>query len=140
MTKAELINNINRYLDNQQSKRRSAWARGVDNIYIAMMMGYINHRLPDDDNRNLSDDDIIACVFDGAPGADLFDRALNASYGGNYLIYNYDIAYALCTPSELKRNRHGLRNPNSRENWCQVQARAIYQGLAKVLDIANGGG
>lgn len=57
-------------------------------------------------------------------GADSFQQA---SEGGNYLIYDYDIAEAVCTPSELKRTDNGRLNPNSHENWLDVQTRALHQ-------------
>lgn len=49
------------------------------------------------------------------------------SYYGNALTANYSIAHRLCTSSELKRTREGERNPNSNENWLDVQARALTQ-------------
>lgn len=49
------------------------------------------------------------------------------SLGGCGLIYDNDIARRYCTPSELKKTRDGERNPNSREHWLDVQARALKQ-------------
>lgn len=57
------------------------------------------------------------------------------SYGGSSLIYDGDIANRLCTPSELKRKRNGELNPNSRESWLDVQARALYQAQVRICDI-----
>ena len=54
------------------------------------------------------------------------------SWGGSSLIYNGDIAERLCTPSELKKTRHGERRPNSREEWFDIQARALYQACNRV--------
>ena len=54
------------------------------------------------------------------------------SWGGSFLIYNGDIAERLCTPSELKKTRHGERRPNSREEWLDIQARALYQACNRV--------
>ena len=51
----------------------------------------------------------------------------NYSWGGCALIYNWEIAERLCTPYELKKTRGGERRPNSREEWLDVQARALYQ-------------
>lgn len=53
------------------------------------------------------------------------------SYGGCALIYDCDIAERLCTPSELKKKRGGELNPNSRETWLDVQARALNQAAAR---------
>lgn len=57
------------------------------------------------------------------------------SYGGSALIYDEDIANRLCTPSELKRKRNGELNPNSRESWLDVQARALFQAQARICGI-----
>lgn len=54
------------------------------------------------------------------------------SWGGCSLIYNSDIAERLCCPSELKRTRNGERRPNSREEWLDTQARALYQAANRV--------
>lgn len=52
----------------------------------------------------------------------------NGHGGGCGLIYDRGIAETLCTPTELKRTKNGQRNPNSREQWLDVQARAAFQG------------
>lgn len=57
------------------------------------------------------------------------------SYGGSALCYDCDIANRLCTPSELKRKRNGELNPNSRESWLDVQARALFQAQARICEI-----
>ena len=56
------------------------------------------------------------------------------SWGGCSLIYNGDIAERLCCPSELKRTRNGERRPNSREEWLDVQSRALIQAAKRVYD------
>ena len=54
------------------------------------------------------------------------------SWGGSALICNGDIAERLCTPSELKKTRNGERRPNSREEWLDTQARALYKACNRV--------
>jgi len=58
------------------------------------------------------------------------------SYGGNSLIYDYDIAERVSTPSYIKsrtRKDGSLnQNANARETWLDVQARALYQASIKV--------
>ena len=54
------------------------------------------------------------------------------SWGGCSLIYDCDIAERLCCPSELKKTRNGERRPNSREEWLDVQARALYQAANRI--------
>lgn len=65
----------------------------------------------------------------------LYRCAHKSSWGGSFLCYDSDIARHYCTPSELKRSRDGARNPNSREQWLDVQARAIYQALSKIRHL-----
>ena len=55
------------------------------------------------------------------------------SWGGCALIYDGDIAARMCTPSELRRTHGGQRDPNPRETWLDVQARALHQAGAAVL-------
>ena len=57
------------------------------------------------------------------------------SWGGSSLIYDYDIAERLCTPSELKRTKNGERKPNAREDWLDTQARALYQAWRRLYSI-----
>lgn len=59
------------------------------------------------------------------------------SWGGSSLIYDRDIAERLCNPSELKRTHNGERQPNSREQWLDCQARALFQAARKVMDAAR---
>ena len=65
----------------------------------------------------------------------LYQCAHESSWGGSHLCYNSDIARHYCTPSELRRTRDGARRPNAREEWLDVQARAIYQALIKICGI-----
>lgn len=64
-----------------------------------------------------------------------YDIAKRDSYGGCYLIYDEDIARRLCCPSELKRVKYGEKDPNSRETWLDVQARALYQARLHVRKL-----
>ena len=57
------------------------------------------------------------------------------SYGGCSLLWDEDIAERLCCPSELKKKKYGYLNPNKRENWLDVQARALYQACYLVLKL-----
>lgn len=59
------------------------------------------------------------------------------SWGGCSLCYDCQIAERLCTPSELKRKRGGDLQPNSRETWLDVQARALYQAARWIIDAAR---
>ena len=109
---------------------RSAWGRGVL-VYASDLLEDIAER----------------AEYEGKEPetfAELKDYALNGakdwtqySYGGSALIYDYDIARQLCTPSELKKTRDGERRPNSREEWLDVQARALNQAFNKLWSIAR---
>lgn len=59
------------------------------------------------------------------------------SWGGCSLIYNSDIAQRLCSPSELKKTHNGERRPNSREEWLDVQARALFQAAHMICRLAK---
>ncbi len=65
----------------------------------------------------------------------IYQCAHESSWGGSRLCYDSDIARHYCTPSELKRTKDGARRPNAREDWLDVQARAIYQALCKIRGI-----
>ena len=99
--------------------KKSAWTKGVE-MYARELL---------EDFRQYSD------------GARLTERALlngasdwnEYSYGGCALIFDGDIAARLCNPTEYKRTDGGRRAPNGRENWLDVQARALYQAARLVL-------
>lgn len=55
------------------------------------------------------------------------------AWGGSGLCYNYAIAERLCSPSELKKTKDGELRPNRREEWLDVEARALYQAAGILL-------
>lgn len=59
------------------------------------------------------------------------------SWGGSALIYNYEIAERVCSPSEYKRRKEGELPPNSSEEWLDVQARALHQAERMILRLAK---
>lgn len=80
-------------------------------------------------------------------GAELEQWALNGascweqySNGGCSLCYDGQIAERVCTPSELKRKHGGMYEPNSRETWLDVQARALYQACNRIRTICRTNG
>lgn len=80
-------------------------------------------------------------------GAELEQWALNGascweqySNGGCSLCYDGQIAERVCTPSELKRKHGGTYEPNSRETWLDVQARALYQACKRIRIICRANG
>ena len=108
-------------------KERSAWGRGV-NAYALELVEEIRGREAYE-GRTPAPEDIRDWLLNGARNWSEY------SWGGSALIYDGDIAERLCTPSELKRTRHGERRPNSREEWLDTQARALYQACNRVFSI-----
>ena len=117
MTKERQIELIEKGI--QSERTGSAWKKGV-NGYAEMLLEGL---LMDNDN---SGEAVDWLTF----RADLLNGAKNwkeYSWGGCALIYDEDIARALCSPSELKATKNGQRRPNKSEEWLDTQARALYQ-------------
>lgn len=61
------------------------------------------------------------------------------SWGGSSLVYNWDIAERLCSPSELRRltRKDGTLNDSPRGvHLLDIQARALFQAANRVANIA----
>ena len=111
-------------LQNGERSARSAWKRGVyDYAYMLLDNRY--------DVKEFHETDLKEVLLNGASSWHEY------SWGGCSLIYDEDIAKALCTPSELKRRDYGRLKPNSREEWLDVQARALYQAYTLILKIVK---
>lgn len=109
-------------------KERSAWGRGVQ-AYAVDLVENLQERAAYEGRNPEPGKECREWMLNGA-------RDWNAySWGGSSLIYDSDIAERLCTPSELKKTRHGERRPNSREEWLDTQARALYQACNRVSSI-----
>ena len=116
MTKVELIKAIS------ASKARSAWAKGVK--WYALNLGEKSYK---------QDTDIVKVKMSiYLNGTETWKEY---SYGGCALVYDSDIAELLCTPSELKKTDCGHKQPNSRENWLDVQARALYHAHRLIANL-----
>lgn len=102
-------------------KERSAWNKGVKEYALELLKHLENENLPITEKNMLN----------GAENWNTF------SYGGCSMIYDGDIAKRLCNPSELKKTKNGQLQPNSRESWLDVQARALYQASRKILELAK---
>lgn len=103
---------------------RSAWARGVCMYAL--------------DLANEFD-------FDSIGSKPLRDIMLNGarnwreySYRCQSLIYDSAIAARLLPPSVLKLKDYGRLPPNSKENWFDVQARALEQACGLVMMAIHG--
>lgn len=107
---------------------RSAWNKGVTAYALELVEG-----LEEAITRGYFD-------IDDLKTPKLLEKALlngaedwtQYSYGGSALINDGDIAERLCCPSELKKTRNGELRPNSRENWLDVQSRALFQACNRV--------
>ena len=121
------------------NKDRSKWAKGV-RLYAADLVEYLN----DWDNgdifaaiRNKDTNALNYYLLNGARDWAQYSRGGS----GVALIYCADIADRLATPSEIKSrtNKAGqLSNMvNSREDWCDVEARALQQAERLIFDYLN---
>ena len=125
------INELKQAIANE--KPRSAWGRGVkeyaeglaEELEEAIRGGYYAE-------EKLTDRAALKTQL--LNGADSWSQY---SYGGSALIYDGDIAERLCSPSEYKRSREGERRPNSREEWLDVQARALSQAANMIMRLAR---
>jgi hypothetical protein len=116
-----------------QKKARSAWDRGVKEYALELV--------------ETLEEGIIGGYFDeeDMQSPNLLKRQLlngasdwkEYSWGGSSLIYDWDIAKRLCTPSELKKTRNGERRPNANEEWLDTQARALNQAAMMIIRLAK---
>ena len=109
----------------EASKERSAWGRGV-NAYAVDLVDNLQERAAYEGRNPEPGKECREWMLNGAQDWNQY------SWGGSSLIYDGDIPERLCTPSELKRTRHGERRPNGREEWLDVQARALRQAASRV--------
>lgn len=103
-----------------KKKARSKWSKGVFD-YVFDFFESVKNREEYEHRTVSSINELKDWILNGTTGFTMY------SYYGNALTANYSIAHRLCTSSELKRTKEGERNPNSNENWLDVQARALTQ-------------
>lgn len=116
------------YQSIESEKQRSAWDKGVTQYALEMVKqlgeqingGYFEELDLTESKK------VRAALLNGAADWSQY------SWGGCSLIYDSDIAERLCNPSELKKTRNGERRPNSREEWLDTQARALFQAANRV--------
>ena len=114
----------------EATKTRGAWAAGVK-VYALMILETITERAEYEGEEQDTLEELTEYALNGARDWK------QASEGGCYLFYNEDIARTLCNPTELKKTDNGRRNPNSRENWIDCQARALYQAYNLIKENAK---
>lgn len=116
------------YQSIKSEKQRSAWDKGVTQ-YALEMVEQLGEQINGGyfEELDLTESKKVrAALLNGAANWSQY------SCGGCSLIYDSDIAERLCNPSELKKTRNGERRPNSREEWLDVQARALFQAANRV--------
>lgn len=109
-------------------KDRSAWDKGVT-LYAVELVEELEERAAYEGRNPEAGKECREWMLNGATDWSEY------SWGGSSLIYNGDIAERLCTPSELKKTRNGERRPNSREEWLDTQARALFQACNRVARL-----
>lgn len=102
-------------------KTNSAWNKGVKH-YAEWMLDNLEEN--DQKTWNGNKDDLLNGARDWK----------EASWDGSWEIYDKDIAKNLSSPSELKKTDNGTKKPNAREEWLDVQARALYQAEMMLRD------
>ena len=113
MNKEKLYNKID------SIKPRSAWSKGVKE-YALELVEKIEH-------EEIDSNGLQETLLTGARNWKEY------SYGGCACIYDSDIALRLSNKSELKKVRYDEKNSsvnqfaNSKENWLDVQSRALSQ-------------
>ena len=123
----------------ENHKARSYWAEGVKE-YAEEIIDHLEEKEKFDD-LNAREYDYTGSIqnhIDALNGAKDWKQY---SRGGFSLVYDGDIAKTLCTPSELKRLTYkegGIKDPNAREDWLDVQARALYQAQLLLDNLATG--
>ena len=122
-----------RRLVHSVSSTKSAWSRGVAEYAERMIDNLEEHEEWDPgfiDSINVQtpgwSKKLQKVLLDGA------QDWKESSWGGSWEIYDQDIAKTLCSPWELKKTDNGRKRPNAREEWLDVQARALYQAAMRV--------
>lgn len=124
--KQNIVNRLYESIENE--KQRSAWNKGVT-LYALELLEELETSIDGGyfDAENIAAPAMLEkALLNGASDWSQY------SWGGCALIYNGDIAERLCSPSELKKTCNGERRPNSREEWLDTQARALYQACNRI--------
>lgn len=123
----DLAEQLRQYIDGQPT--RSAWNRGVK-YYAGYLLDNFKEYAEYDTNHGQRVELTEPVLLNGAADWSQY------SYGGCALVYDTDIARTVCAPWELRRTRDGERQPNVRETWLDVQARALSQAWRRIKKAA----
>ena len=109
-------------------KCRSAWIKGVKEYAYMLLDNIFSHS----DYKSITNcKSLHEALLDGAPNWKRF------SYICCTLVLNKDIAKTLCSPSELKKCKNGMLRPNKKEQWLDVQARALFQAERIIMECVE---
>ena len=112
---------------------RSAWDKAVT-LYALDLLEDVQWRANDVERLPLDGAELEQWALNGANNWHQY------SWGGCSLCYDKQIAERVCTPSELKRKHGGMYEPNSRETWLDMQARALHQACNRIRTICRTNG
>lgn len=112
----------------EERPARSAWGRGVKE-YALEMVDHLEEYNDGDIPHTM--ENLNAWLLNGARDWK------QSSEGGSWLITDEEIAQRLCSPAELKKVAGGRRQPNKRETWLDVQARALHQAAQIVKELGS---
>ena len=116
---AAMAKNLSTRANEKLLRSRSYWKKGVIGYYLSDLIDEFKGICEKKEGMPDTTAELKKWILNGAASWREY------SYGGCSLIYDSDIAETLCTPSELKRNKHGERKPNRDDEWLDVQARAL---------------
>ena len=123
MKKQELLNKL------ENLHPRSAWARAVVSDSMDLLDALTCSEIPN------NWEELKKLLLNGAADWSAY------SYGGGALVYDEDIARHYCTPSELRKVTHKdgtiSEQANARENWLDVQARALNRAARLIKQQAD---
>lgn len=105
---------------------RSAWRRGVRQYAMDLIEDLSDFQDITLENRR-------EVLLNGA------ETWKDWAYSGCGLVFDWDIAERLSTPSELRKKRGGELPPNAKETWLDVEARAVGQAAAAIKVIVSVG-
>ena len=118
MKTQDLLNHV------ESVKVRGAWEKGVKLYAEDLLSNALDYDYAEVNNLA----ELRETILNGAEDWKQY------AAGGLGLVYNSYIAERLCSPSELKKTDNGRKDPNARETWIDVEARALYQAWLMIRD------
>lgn len=113
------------YKEIDNLKIRGAWKNGVKTYALMLIDWYIYEA----NERPLTLDTLLN-------GADNWKQYAYGACGVSQA-YNTRIAETLCPPSVLRRTNGGLKDPNLRETWLDIESHALYQAYLLIQKFNN---